>query len=349
MRGAPSWRDVRLAIAAAVWLLGRREALADEAPPEGARPDDALRPVSEAIVAAPSRCGDTGAWAASAAAWLERDRIDRRITIEILEVAGGVRFVVLRDGAPVGERTLEVARLPCDDVRAAIGLGIASAIDVTLLDAWKGPREPDGAPGRPAERAASPREDWVPPDERPRPARQGPRTRIGLEGGLLAGALPRASFVGAAVVDVSVARFVDLRASFLATSDVTATIGDRSGGVVGRSDTGIVAGRGDLCVTGSIVPAVRLRGCAGGFVGATHARGVGVPSPTTAWAPWAGPALRSDLRIAASEAFGVSLGVDGVFPVVRTELAVTDRGRAVGTRALSPAGLAIVLGPSLAF
>lgn len=91
------------------------------------------RPIAKAVELGPSRCLTKKSIADSLAAWLERDDVDERLSIVVSDVPDGVRFVVRRDKTLVGERTLEVSSLPCDDVRAAVGLGIASAIDETIL------------------------------------------------------------------------------------------------------------------------------------------------------------------------------------------------------------------------
>ena len=102
--------------------------------PELARADEpATRPIADAIDLGPSTCLEKKALAEQVGMWLGTDVLDKRVSILVADAAKGVRFVVKRSGEVLGERTLSVLHVPCQEIHAAVGLGIASAIDATIL------------------------------------------------------------------------------------------------------------------------------------------------------------------------------------------------------------------------
>ena len=98
--------------------------------------DESTQPVLDALVTHADRCLDRSAVAAQIVAWLRRDAIDRRIGILVAATTdgAGASFVIQRDGIAIAER--QFARLPneCAELRAALGLAIALAIDATVLE-----------------------------------------------------------------------------------------------------------------------------------------------------------------------------------------------------------------------
>src|SRR5262245_61311442 len=95
-----------------------------------AQPPASERPIVEAIATAPDACYDGNSFAQSIATWLNKKTIDSRISILVRRpTENAVRFTVERDAKLVGERDLPVTSLPCPDLRAALSLAIAIAID----------------------------------------------------------------------------------------------------------------------------------------------------------------------------------------------------------------------------
>ncbi len=346
------------------------------------RADEGVRPIAEAIELGDARCFAKESLAASVASWLGHGEIDERLTIVVADVPDGVRFEVRRESVSIGERTLEVVGLPCEDVRSAVGLGIASAIDVTVLESLgvtshdggepaappspplpASPGLPSGPPATspatpPAPSPAQPStlrrearavEAWLPPDERKAP-REPARFHIGVEVGLLVNLLPKVAPGFSPSVEVTVVRWLDFRASVLATTSITTTLNDPSGGFVGQADTGMLGGRFDACGVGVVTGQTRLRGCAGILAGAIRASGKNLLHPQSSVGAWVGPIARADIRWLGTDLFGFVLAFDGFAAAYRPELRIVDRShKIVGTNALPSVGFGVSLGPSLAF
>jgi hypothetical protein len=335
---------------------------------EAARADEAARPIADALTVGPSRCLEAKTLAQHVGMWLRKDAIDRRIAVEITDAPEGVRFVVRRDGAVVGERRLDVQKVPCQEIHAAVGLGVASAIDATILDALGVSRpSPPPAPA-PAPPPASPPimpppapppilPSWPPPvpvipasppppaRPAPPPERKGPVLTIALQGMVLIGVLPKVTVGVAPSAELSIVRGFDLRASALVTGTTTVAVGG------GTGDAGLVSGRLDACYTRVLLDDVaRLRGCAGLSAGAVNARGAGFPDARSAVAPWIAPAARVDARWSFTRFFGLVFGVDGYFPGLKPELQVVDaKGKVVAAERFPLAGIGFSIGPSVTF
>jgi hypothetical protein len=99
-----------------------------------ARADEpATRPIAAAVIARDARCFDAPKLGAAIARWLGRDAIDARLSIDASDDGGQAKFTLRRDGQVVGSRALAVPGAACEDVRAALGLAIAVALDATVL------------------------------------------------------------------------------------------------------------------------------------------------------------------------------------------------------------------------
>ena len=263
----------------------------------------------------PSACLEPKALADHITLWLHRSDLDRRLAFEVTDTSQGVHFVVRRDGAVLGERLLQLEGVPCPEMIAAVGLGVASAIDATIL----------------ADLAAQ-------------PAREIAFTAGGV---ILVGVLAEATPALTASVDLSLGRRVHLRAGALVTATSTVAFGN------GTADIALLAGRLDACVARGLSASERVvvRGCLGAIAGATRARGSGFPTPSTTTLPWMAPALGLEARWSISQVFGVVFGVDGFMPVLRPELRVVDASsrQTVAAYSFPIAGLGINIGPSLIF
>jgi hypothetical protein len=313
------------------------------------------RPVVEALRVEADACLDREALAAHVVAWIHRDRIDRRIEIAVRGGPGspeGVGLTVLRDGAVVGERRFEIAHVPCEEGRAAIGLAIALAIDNTLLGSL-GPSDPPAPPNESP--APAPPSSPVPAPPPPAPPSPSP-IGLGMSLDLVGVAVLLPTVVGgvAPAFELIPHRRFEIRLSGLLTfPESTFALG---GGRVGAA---IYAGRLDACAAfhlGARIEAerlstIRLHACAGVLAGALHSGVVSgldpSPSPT---APWASAALRFDARVAITRRLGLALSVDALVPLVRPEIdATTVAGTVVDAHPLAPAGVAVGLGPHVLF
>ncbi|WP_044250629.1 hypothetical protein, partial [Chondromyces apiculatus] len=138
----------KVLLTAALLLLASSASIAHAA--------EGLRPIEEAITLGAHRCLEGGKLAEHVGMWLKTRDLDTRLAIEVAETPEGVRFVVRREGTVLGERTLAVRDVACPEIHAAVALGIASAIDATLLVdlGLAPPRPPEPAPPAPSPTAA---------------------------------------------------------------------------------------------------------------------------------------------------------------------------------------------------
>jgi hypothetical protein len=176
---------------------------------------------------------------------------------------------------------------------------------------------------------------------------------MSLELVAMAGPLPSVVVGVAPAFELILHRSFELRLSGLATTESTFAIG---GGRVGAA---LYAGRLDACAAfplGSRLDAarlatLRLHACAGVLAGALRTSVVAGldPSPSPS-APWASAALRFDARVALTPRFGLTLALDALVPLVRSDVVVTlIDGTVADAHPLAPVGVAVGLGPHLLF
>lgn len=330
----------------------------------------ASRPIADAIALGPSTCLEKKEISNQVAMWLGRQEIDQRLDITIDDMAKGVRFTVKRDGVTLGERTLDVKRVPCEEIHAAVGLGVASAIDATILgslgippapavtDTWAPPTEPAPPPAPVSLEPYSPSMmtasgPMLVPPARPLPPlppvadgpRKPPYFTATLEGIVLIEVLPKVTLGVVPAAELTVFRGFDLRLSALATGQTTVDIAG------GTADTGLIAARFDACAVLYIKEDVgRLRGCAGLVAGGVTAEGFGFDDPRAVVSPWVAPSVRADVRWSIVPIFGLVVGVEGFFPGLKPELQVVDgTGKVFRVVDFPLAGVGVSFGPSLTF
>lgn len=352
------------ALAAVAWTLASPARAA-------AQPTPTVRPIPDAIALGPSTCLEKKAIADQVGMWLGRREIDARLEITVEDAANGVRFTVKRDGVTLGERTLGVKKVPCEEIHAALGLGVASAIDATLLTGLgvvPPPAEPPPTPPPPTDAAAPPpaaaQAPYVPtlmtdrggiafPPPAPLPPRpeapNGPRKppifSAGVEGMVLIEVLPKVTLGFVPSAEMTIVRGFDLRLSGLVTGVTTIDIGG------GTADTALLAGRFDACgvfyLKGDIG---RLRGCVGLIAGGVDAAGSGFDDPRTVVSPWVAPSLRADVKWQIVKLFGLMFGVEGYFPGLKPEIqTVHGDGTLADAIAFPLAGVGLSFGPQLTF
>lgn len=293
-------------------------------------------PLADAVQVGTLRCARGDELVATIATWLGRDAVDRRLAIVVEDAGeGAVRFVVRRDGEPVAERRFRAARVACADLRAAVGLAIALAIDATVLDAIEG-EEAAPAPGTPAPEApAGPR------------AEAPPAARRWLEVDALvvgvAGVLPRPGLGGGLGVGVPLAPSWVLRAGAWAAVAATAEVG------TGSADVAMVAGEAATCIERPLgLP--RVRACGGFAAGRWSARGRGFGVNHAAALPWVAATGGLELRVPLADGLGLSTRLDGYVPVVRPVLEERDeRGTPLAATEPPPAGVRASVGVTVAF
>jgi len=320
-------------------------------------PADPTRSVRDALTLGTTTCIEADALAAQISMWLGGRPLDARISISVEDGPNGVRFTVTREAQSLGSRTLHVVGVPCQQIHAAVGLGVAVAIDATVLDSLgvtPTPAPPLPAPPPPAPvlppRAAPPPPVWQPPPLPPSPPEEesgpvAPWLTSTVQGLVLLGVLPEVQVGLSPSFDINLFRGFDIRIGALGTPEVRVDVG------TGEANVSLVAGRLDACVVAVLRENVaRLRGCAGVTAGAISAEGVGFEETRASTAPWVAPTARIDGRWSFGSVFGLLLGVDGFFPGLKPELEVlSGDGSVQAARAFPAAGMALSVGPSITF
>jgi hypothetical protein len=338
-------RSTRIAIALA---LGSGTAAAQP------KPD---RPIVEAIGSAPDACFDGKSLADSIATWLGKKAIDARISILVRRpVEGSVRFTVEREQKLIGERDLPVGTLPCPDLRAALSLAIAIAIDSTLLESL-GIEPPVTSPSERESELTQPppvAPPAVPPtpirDEPSRPAPRPTRQRekmpdhglgLGLEASTLFSLLPGPALAAAPRIGYAPARWLDLRVSALGTTRAQTTVGG------GTASASLFAGRFEGCLL-SGAEEVRGGGCLGAGAGAYAAEGSGLSPGYSTSVRWAALTARAEARYPVGTSLGLLVAITAFVPVLRPELEVLNNQGEVADAWTAPAaGFGVSVGGDL--
>ena len=314
--------------------------------PLRARADTLSRPVVDGLHVTEGQCLRRAALGAGVAAWLGRDTMAAPLAIDVDELQGGAQFVLRRDGEVLGRRTLLQPGSSCEEIRAAISLAIAVAVDATILDTLGVPRVAPPPP-LPAPTFPGP----MPPSARPppwsvTPARPAPPSRrfaAGLELGFLAGLLPAPTFLISPFLSYAISPLFEVRIAGVATSPGSADL------LGGGASLRITAARLDACAV-ERAGSIWLRACMGALAGGLSASGFGYTrtyAPTSAWLAIAG---RIDARWVPRERLGLIVAVDGLFTPEPHDFEVHDgRGQILAVVPLSSAGVAISAGPFVTF
>lgn len=262
------------------------------------------RPIVEALSVQSNACFDATTLAAHVELWLKRSNLDRHIALEVRgdpQGTEGVTIEIRRDGHSVGTRVFPTFTVPCEDIRTAIAMSAALAIDATEHEAQL------------AEPAAQ-----QPAAVRRLPPPRAARVATSLEGLALVRVLPTWTAGFAPAIAYSVVPAVALRASLLVTSTSSFAL---SGGYV---DMSAIAGRLDAC---GAVPsgALRLRACAGFIAGRLDTEGsnfVGATSNGTQRRAIVGGLARLDLRIPIAGSVGFLAAADAFVRFTHSDIRV---------------------------
>lgn len=296
--------------------------------------------LDEALEVVENRCMTEGELSANVRLWLGRPSVDRRIRIVVDQLdEDSLRFVLSRDGKPSAERRFHTADVSCVDLRAAVALAIALAIDATVMQAILEPLPATPGPPAPRPRPAPARPPAPRPPPPPAPAEERVMLEVEAQVLVLVGVLPEPALGASIGAAAPLGDSWHLRASGWGTAARSVSVG------AGRSETAMVAGQASLCLDDS-----SLRACAGAAAGRWSAEGRGFDRDRTTNLPWA--ALVADLGVSLplAELVAASARIHGYFPVVRPVLEERDpRGQVLSTREPPPAGLGLSAGLAVGF
>jgi hypothetical protein len=224
----------------------------------------------------------------------------------------------------VARRRFDPRPQRCEKLQASLGLAIALAIKVSLLD------ELAGFPVAPARGPEAPAPPW------------------GLSASVAVafGVLPGAAFGVTSHLARAIGAAFALRVGVLALAGWGITL-DR---LAGSFDAELIAGQIDACVRVDIAPRVHVRGCAGVIGGGLLAQGSGLPGARAASSGWG--ALADGLGLVADlgDHWSADAEVTMVVPFDRTRVGVRSAsGDEVDSRELGAAGAAVSVGPVLRF
>lgn len=317
-------------------------------PAAAAAPDPATRPLAEAVTVSPgATCLTQPALVEHIRTWLGGDAVDQGLTIDVRgdPARPDTAAITLktRDGGVI-ERTFEGAPPTCSDMHAVVGLGVAMAIDASVLEdlGYDVIDSPAPAPTPQAvDSEQPPRLRREPRSLEPEPPRRRPNLRAAavVRGSLWLGSLPGLAGGGQLHGEFGWVPWLDLRLGVLGgfTRQLLAA------SVV---DVGLVAGRFDACL-GLQRRRLRPRLCLGPGIGALQANGRELPAATRGTIPWVAGLMALELRIITSRVFSLDLAVDGVVPFIRPLIAVRnpDKPSMIGdSLTVAPVGVMFSLG-----
>lgn len=292
-----------------------------------ARADGPTRPLAEALHVHPgATCVDTATLAEQVGTWLASDQVDAGVSVDVEGSADdprAVAFTMTRGAGVVARRRFDPGPERCENLQASLGLAIALAIKVSLLDELAGFRVAapvPAAPARPLALSAG--------------ATLGVGVLPGVEGGLTTH-LARA--IGAAFA---------VRVGILAL----AGWGKALDSVAGSFDAELLALQIDACVRVDLLPRLHLRGCTGVAGGALFAQGSDVPGSRGAASGWGAVADSLGLVADLGDRWSAEAEITMLVPFDRTRVGVRSAaGDEVDSRELGAFGGAVSLGPVLRF
>jgi hypothetical protein len=269
-------------------------------------------------------CLDSGQLVDHVASWLGTDRVSAPLTIEVHGspyFARTVSFQIRRGDTILAERRFEPAPSRCADLHAAVGLAIALALKVSLLDSLIGTQRAGlGQTSRPYRILAH--------------ALGGVAVVPGLHLGLGLG-LQRA-----------------VTERFAARLRIFGVFGPRGDFVrdQGRFRTWLGSGRLDLCSRLLEVERVGISVCLGLAAGGLYATGEAFPMSRHALISYVAVANALELDLELGARWSLALAFDVLVPLRRTSFVVRDQtGAVIAQHDLASAGVLIGLGPVYRF
>lgn len=288
--------------------------------------------------------------------WLDFEELDPRIAVEVQGdpvKPNVVVFSVRVDGSPSSTRTFDPAPSACLDLHAVVGLAVAMAIEVAVVESRKldplenmhtQPETSAPVPASSGERLKNPRVDpaTAPPSTVVAPPPPQTSVRATAHGLVLIG-LPTVAGGAQLGVDFQWPHPYSLRLQGLGGYRQGLTLG------AGQLDVGIVAGRLDNCFGRAKAPQqVRTRVCLGLGGGGMVGRGRGFAGQNyQIWRPWLAGFVSLTTSIPLTKRFALELGVDALISIVRPEfLAVDPEGETAFSRSTTPFGVLAGFGGS---
>mgnify|MGYP000246345917 CR=1 FL=1 len=300
-----------------LWAISSAAAAAPAAEPR--------RPLADAVTVSPgATCLSQAVLAEHIQTWLGIDSVEAGLTIDIRgdPIRTDVAAITLknRDGGVI-ERTFENTPPTCSDMHAVVGLGVAMAIDASVLEDLGYDVIDSPAPAPAPQAVDSERPPRLRRENRvlePEPPRRRPNLRAvaAVRGSVWLGSLPGVAGGGQLHGELGWVSWLDLRLGIF---------GGFTRHPLGSStvDVGLVAGRFDVCA-GVQRKRLRPRLCLGPGVGALQASGRQLPAATRGTIPWVAGMVALELRILATRVFSLDLAIDGAVPFLRPLIAVRD-------------------------
>jgi hypothetical protein len=292
---------------------------------QGASP----RPLTEAIEVRPgATCVEGAALAGQVGAWLGADTVEADVWVKVegspedarvvwFDMGRGDRLLARRRFSPGPER--------CDQLEAALGLAIALAIRVSLLDDLLGPREP----GKP---------------EPPRPVPPGRRALWGFGAGAMAGlgVLPGASLGASLRLEKEVPPSFAVRLGLFGL----ASRNEAFATTTGSFDAEGAAARLDACVIVELAAGVGARGCAGLLAGGLFAQGRDFANARSAASAWAAVANAVEGTVSLPDGWSLDVDVSLLVPLQSPHVGVLSAaGDVVEARTLTSTGVTMGITP----
>lgn len=277
-----------------------------------------MRELSDAVsIQSGTSCLEKSRLVAQVAAWLGTTRVDVDTRVVVHGDASDPRalvFEVLR-GDQKRHRTFKPIPERCDDVHAVVGLAVALALDEERLHALLQQSSGAGEGSHVASVQLSAAQRVLPDSSL--------GAQLGIEFGWLDWFGARFDIVG------------------------QASWNDSIDGSVGQFHVFLLGGSLQACMGHRVSLDFRIALCAGGLVGAAHARGTGYAEPSQATGAFVG--IRSGLRIEARIGLRWMLDVEAISAVISPSFEVERRGRESLIRKPDAVGFVVSLGPALRF
>ncbi len=263
--------------------------------------------------------------------WLQFEALDPRISVDVHgdpSRKNAVRFTVSIDGTTSSTRTFDPAPDACLDLHAVVGLAVAMAIEVAVVESAKLPATKkvltqQTSPSRP-EPTPTPTPQPELPVTAPQPRPDPPANRVtsGLfVHGLMMIGLPELAGGGSLGMDLSFPHWLSLRAAALGGYRKGLSLGS------GSLDVGLVAGRVSTCFgrRPQTPPRARIRVCTGIVGGAVIATGHGFEAGNyRITRGWVAATAGLHAAIPVARRFALEFGVDAVVSVLRPEFSVLE-------------------------
>lgn len=306
-------------------------AVAAPAPPA----EEPSRPLDEAVAFdAGATCLDRSRLVRRVARWLQSDRVDANLKVEIHGDPHDPRkvvFIIDRGHDERGVRSIDDGPADCDQLHAALALSIALAIDANL---GMGGELPPDLPDDEALLAGKPQ---------PRYFKLGAALMLHATSGLLT-----SISAGASVrIEAGFMPWLDLRlGAFGSTVD-----GQRIPQVTpGAFSAGLVVGRADVCLAHALAK-LRLLACAGGMGGVFRADGTGFSFSSSVDNRAYGAAVGGfELQAELARWLAIGAAVDLVVPFATRHIQVVDaQMRTSAERTLTSVAVLVGAGPVLRF